>query len=128
MKKRLEFPSERVWLDTKDPAIQLIVIDLFRKHGIEVFHDTKSFDPKYPYLLWSYGKLTQSYNEENEKLPLDQFLDHFFIKPNEPITIKLNKEYDAVIDEEGTVVVGCQTIPFSKLEAVYKAALKQKGK
>lgn len=42
------------------------------------------------------------------------------------VTVKLNDSYDAVIDVERKVVkVGCQVLPFSKVEQVYKAMKKR---
>lgn len=43
----------------------------------------------------------------------------------EPIVLDLTDDYDAAIQEDGTVKVGCQTIPFEKLEEVFLAAQKQ---
>jgi hypothetical protein len=44
----------------------------------------------------------------------------------QPVTVKLTDNYDAVIDHMGTTKVGCQTIPFDKLEEVYNIASAQR--
>lgn len=42
-------------------------------------------------------------------------------KKKTPINVKLNKEYSATVNPNGTVSVGCQTIPFEAVEKVYQA-------
>lgn len=45
-----------------------------------------------------------------------------------PIVIKnITSDYDASIQEDGSVKVGCQTVTFEKLEQLFKAASKIKG-
>lgn len=46
----------------------------------------------------------------------------FVIDPITPPIIELTSDYDAHIQKDGSVVVGCQTITFEKLEEVYLAA------
>jgi hypothetical protein len=42
-------------------------------------------------------------------------------KKRTPINIKLNSQYTAIVDPDGTVSVGCQTIPFEAVEEVWAA-------
>lgn len=49
-------------------------------------------------------------------------LDELFLREKATETIKLTEDYNAVVSRDN-IVVGCQTIPFDKLEQVYKKAL-----
>lgn len=121
MEKRKFISSERAVLSTKDPEIQLLVIELLKAHSIQVHSDTTEYDPRFPYLVWDYNDLTQTKMcLPEEARDLKQFLSIFFV---DTVKIQLTKEYEAVVGKE-EVKVGCQTIPFGKLEEVYNTVKK----
>jgi hypothetical protein len=43
------------------------------------------------------------------------------------VTLNLSKDYDVLIDSNGTVKVSDEIIPFDKLEEIYNTALKQRA-
>jgi hypothetical protein len=62
--------------------------------------------------------------------------DHYYVNADwetwtkivntSPITIELNSEYSATL-EDGVVNVGCQKIPYSKVKELYEAICKEQG-
>lgn len=127
MLKKKEFPKESISLDNIDPITQLMVISFFKENGIDVYNDTIGFDPKYPYLYWDSENniLSQRQYVRNKHLVLTEFLNEFF--DDEKIRIKLNDNHIAtILKEEKMVKVGCQQIPFDKVEELYQAIQKCK--
>lgn len=48
--------------------------------------------------------------------------------PRENVTIKLDSgDYTAIINFDGSIQVGCQSISFETLEKIYKTALEERG-
>jgi len=110
-------------LNSKNPAIQKMVIDTFKSNGINVYKNTVEYDPEFPYLYWDGDELTQSHGTEN-LLSLEKFMAKFIAK--ESIEVKLNESYTAIVDEDG-VRVGCQSFPHSVIEKLAEAVKKIKN-
>lgn len=110
-------PNYEVGINSYDPLIQNVVIELFKDSGIEVYINTKRFDPEYPVLYWAGNQLSQT-RELDKKVSLEEFLSLFFGEDVD--RIQLTPHYEAVIDhKEKVVVVGCQNIPFAKVTELY---------
>jgi hypothetical protein len=102
--------------------------------GVPVFSDAvrveETYDT-YPNLTFSGGELCGS------SAGIEDYPDKTWISVNEfmeycdnwstsqPVTFKLTNDYDAKIDKADKVVnVGCQTIPYDVIDALYKEMYK----
>jgi hypothetical protein len=113
-----------------------ILISTCKSLGIPVYKETNRYDPQYPYPSWDREEITQHKNTSganNREVIVTsalEFLSHFDedITPQpQPITIKINSSYDAVLttkDGEVTITVGCQTIPVPVIKEISKALVK----
>jgi hypothetical protein len=111
--------GEKFVLNSKNPIIQQMVIDTLRKNDVKVYGGTTEFDPEYPYLAWDRITITQYRSRDGETaLNVEEFMDKF--KSEESIhKLKLNDEYEAIVDlEKKTVKVGCRTFDFKTVQAL----------
>lgn len=116
-------------LDSTDPITQSIVIDFLRSGGIPIYNGTNGFDETYPYLIWDnkVGYISQSKETKTNHYPLDVFLKQFYNNFREEI--KLNNKYNAIVlGAQQIVEVGCQTISFEAVEALYNSIQRSKRK
>jgi hypothetical protein len=114
-----------------------ILIFTCKSLGIPVYKQTNRYDPQYPYPTWdreeiSQNKLSSRINSQEVIVTSAlEFLSHFdeaMTPQPQPITIKINSSYDAVLtptkDGEVTITVGCQTIPVQVIKEISEALVK----
>lgn len=112
-------PTVRFALDSTNPLVQQMVIDLFRKEGIRVYERTTEYDPEYPVLFWDGLDLCQTdkWSTGNPICSLEDFIAQFY-PPYETVQIG---SYSITVDSGDAIKAGCQTISFEEVEKVYLA-------
>lgn len=136
-KKRPHLPKYRVELRLKAFGSEYTIqdkrtindtIDILKLMGVPVSASTEEFDNVYPHLAWDSQSITQTVGSQqtNSTVTTDmqEFLGHFIAAKT--TQIQLTSEYTAVCTAT-KAIVGCQAVPFERVEAVYKAMLKLKN-
>lgn len=111
--KNINLPKGEYILNDIDPIIVNLTIRLLRNLGVPIYESTKDFEPLYPYLVWDGEEIIQSkvYGGREVINSPNEFIDLF---EKHPIKMKLNAEYDAVVEGD-TITVGCQKFPVGVL-------------
>lgn len=112
--------EEKFGLNSQDADLQNSLINLFRTMGVRVWSKTTQFDPKYPYLYWDGEDICQRKNL-NDRKSIDSVAEFVTMveKASADLPTKVQVgEYHAEVSKD-YVKVGCQTIPFEQVEAVY---------
>jgi hypothetical protein len=69
--------------------------------------------------------VVMSLNKSGRGISLGEFSFPFFtLEVMDETIIKVSDDYDAIINQDGSIQVGCQTIQYKDLKAVYEAATK----
>ena len=126
--------SSDVSVICRDSSVKKFLVEYALKKGVPVYQatveDTKEGTPAYPNLIFSDGEIcgTRSGSENKSKtwISVDEFMNYCDNwKECNPKTIKLTNDYDAKIDKVNKVVnVGCQTISYEVIDALYKEMYK----
>ena len=107
-------------LNSQDVNLQNSLINLFRTMGVRVYSKTTEFNPKYPYLYWDGEDICQRRTLDDTK-SIDSVTEFITMvekaSANVPTEVQVG-EYNAKVSKD-YVTVGCQTIPFEQVEAVY---------
>lgn len=106
--------SSEFVLDSQDPIVQKMVIDTLRNGGVRVYRETTEFDNDYPFLRWNGDQLTQTRTKAGVSvLSLEDFMKQFTVST----TLQVG-DYQATFTKD-EVKVGCQTIPYDVVKALY---------
>lgn len=110
--------EKEILFKNNDVATQEAIVVYFKAKNIPAYEDISFPDNDYPYLLWDGNHLTQTHakNKDIIETNVTDFLKHF----SDTTTFKLNDDYTAVVNSRTkTITIGCQNIPFSKVNELY---------
>ena len=63
-----------------------------------------------------FGKMNPSEDSDRyDFVSIEKMFELLFVPPFVPVEVKLNDEYTAVIQQDGSIKVGCQTFSFSAI-------------
>ena len=114
--------SELVFTNTDEFAVNLL-ISIMKNLGVPIYGESQEYDPEYPHLVWDGRCITQSVEISKWRgqiNTIEEFVRQFTDMSSK--TIKLTDDYNATITAD-KVKVGCQEIPFEKLEEIWNTML-----
>jgi hypothetical protein len=112
-------------------ALKKFLVEYALSKDVSVYdgtlEDVKHGDDQYPNVTWSGGEVcgTHATTPDSCKtwISVETFMEYCDNwKEHQPIEVKLNGDYTAIIHKEDKVIkVGCQTFSFEIMEQLYKA-------
>jgi len=126
--------SSDVSVVCRDLSVKKFLVQYALSKGVPVFNVTRADIiegiPTYPNLTFSSDEICGTYSGSENKsktwISVDEFMDYCDNwEECQPKPIQLTNDYDAKIDKARKVVrVGCQTISYEVIDALYKEMYK----
>jgi hypothetical protein len=113
--------------------IKNFLLEYALKVGVPVFSDTindvKEMYDTYPNLTFFRDEIcgtSAGIEDRKNWISVNEFMEYCDNwSASQPVTFKLTNDYDAEIDKTNKIVkVGCQTIPYDVIDALYKEMYK----